>query len=143
MFVFYFSLLVLADTQKVGLKQQLRNLEKQLNDLKLATQGPCAPLSEGEKLTHELQLVEQGIREKEKELRLNHLVASTAITAVGWNKDGTVNWGLKSNGEYRSDDEDTYEAGIANDMRELEMRLEYELEEQEKRWSSEEESGKK
>jgi RING finger/CCCH-type zinc finger protein len=39
--------------------------------------------------------------------------------------------------------EDTYEAGIANDMRELEMRLEYELEEQEKRWSSEEESGKK
>lgn len=39
--------------------------------------------------------------------------------------------------------EDTYEAGIANDMRELEMRLEFELEEQEKRWSSEEESGKK
>jgi len=36
----------------------------------LATQGPCAHLSEGEKLTHELQLVEQGIREKEKELRL-------------------------------------------------------------------------
>lgn len=39
--------------------------------------------------------------------------------------------------------EDTYEAGIANDMRELEMRLESELEEQEKRWSSEEESGRK
>jgi hypothetical protein len=37
----------------------------------------------------------------------NHLVASTAITAVGWNKDGTVNWGLKSNGEYRSDDVST------------------------------------
>lgn len=136
------DLLVLADTQKVGLKQQLRNLEKQLNDLKLATQTPCGALSEGEKLTHELQLIEQGIREKEKELRLNHR-ASTSITAVGWNKDGTVNWGLKSNGDYRSDEEDTYEAGIANDMRELEMRLEYELEEQEKRWSSEEESGKK
>ncbi|PNF24679.1 hypothetical protein B7P43_G17554 [Cryptotermes secundus] len=136
------DLLVLADTQKVGLKQQLRNLEKQLNDLKLATQTPCGALSEGEKLTHELQLIEQGIREKEKELRLNHL-ASTSITAVGWNKDGTLNWGLKSNGDYRSDEEDTYEAGIANDMRELEMRLEYELEEQEKRWSSEEESGKK
>ncbi|KDR20501.1 roquin-1 [Zootermopsis nevadensis] len=141
------DLLVLADTQKLGLKQQLRNLEKQLNDLKLATQGPCAALSEGEKLTHELQIIEQGIQEKEKELRLNHLVsaslASTTITAIGWKRDGTVNWGLKSFGEYRSDDEDTYEAGIANDMRELEMRLEFELEEQEKRWSSEEESGKK
>jgi len=38
--------------------------------LQLATQGPCAALSEGEKLTHELQLIEQGIWEKEKELRL-------------------------------------------------------------------------
>ena len=37
----------------------------------------------------------------------NHLMASTAITAVGWNKDGTVNWSLKSNGEYRSDDVST------------------------------------
>ncbi|PSN35868.1 hypothetical protein C0J52_11651 [Blattella germanica] len=117
----------------------------------LATQGQGATLnehlSEGEKLTQELQLIEQGIREKEKELRLNQLVsaslASPAMTAVGWNKDGSVNWNVKSNGEYRSDDEDTYEAGIANDMRELEMRLEFELEEQEKRWSSEEESGKK
>jgi hypothetical protein len=38
--------------------------------LQLATQTPCGPLSEGEKLTHELQLIEKGIREKEKELRL-------------------------------------------------------------------------
>lgn len=37
MFLFYFSLLVLADTQKLGLKQQLRNLEKQLNDLKVSS----------------------------------------------------------------------------------------------------------
>jgi hypothetical protein len=36
----------------------------------------------------------------------NHL-ASASITAVGWNKDGTVNWGLKSNGDYRSDDVST------------------------------------
>jgi hypothetical protein len=36
MFLFYFSLLVLADPQKLGLKQQLRNLEKQLNDLKVS-----------------------------------------------------------------------------------------------------------
>lgn len=31
--------------------------------------------------------------------------------------------------------EDTYEVGIANDMRELELRLESELEEHEKLWS--------
>jgi len=37
----------------------------------------------------------------------NHLMASTAITAVGWNKDGTMNWSVKSNGEYRSDDVST------------------------------------
>lgn len=36
-FIIYFSLLVLADTQKLGLKQQLRNLEKQLNDLKVSS----------------------------------------------------------------------------------------------------------
>ncbi|KAJ9592634.1 hypothetical protein L9F63_015689, partial [Diploptera punctata] len=99
--------LLVFDTPKVGLKQQLRNLEKQLHDLKLATQSQEA-LSEGEKLTQELQLIEQGIREKEKELKLNHLVSgslpSTAITAVGWNKDGTMNWNIKPNGEYRSDD---------------------------------------
>jgi len=33
--------------------------------------------------------------------------------------------------------QDTYEAGIANDMRELELRWESELREQEKHWSSE------
>lgn len=32
--------------------------------------------------------------------------------------------------------EDTYEAGLANDMRELELRWEFELREQEKHWSS-------
>lgn len=39
--------------------------------------------------------------------------------------------------------EDTYEAGIANDMRELELRWEFELQEQEKHWSSEEDNSKK
>lgn len=39
-----------------------------------------------------------------------------------------------------STDEDTYEAGIAHDMRELELRWQTELEEQEKRWSSEDDS---
>nr|CAD7423285.1 unnamed protein product [Timema monikensis] len=125
-----------AESQKV--KQQLRSLERKINDLKLATQG--AALSEGEKLTQELQLVEQGIREKEKELRLTQLVtASITSPTGGWNKDRTMNWSLKSNGDYRSDEEDLYEVGIANDMRELELRWQNDLEEQDQNWSCEEE----
>lgn len=58
---------LLAESQRV--KLQLRNLEKQLNDLKQATQG-VATLSEGERLTQELKLIEQGIQEKQKEARL-------------------------------------------------------------------------
>lgn len=134
---------LLLESQRV--KQQLRNLQKKINDLKLATQGVV--MSEGEKLTQELQLIEQGICEKEKELRLNQLVSasltSPTIAALAMNKDGSLNWSFQTHGDCRSDDEDTYEAGIANDMLELERRWEYELEEQEKRWSSEEESGKK
>lgn len=55
---------LIAESQRV--KMQLRNLEKQLNDLKLATQG-VTTLSEGDRLTQELRLIEQGIQEKQKE----------------------------------------------------------------------------
>lgn len=55
-----------AESQRV--KLQLCNLEKQLNDLKLATQG--VTLNERDRLTQELQLIEQGIQEKQKEVRL-------------------------------------------------------------------------
>lgn len=57
---------LLAESQRV--KIQLRNLEKKINDLKLASQG--VTLSEKERLTQELQLIEQGIFEKQKEVRL-------------------------------------------------------------------------
>lgn len=40
-------------------------------------------------------------------------------------------------------EDDTYEEGIAQDIRELELRWESELEEQEKRWSSEEDTTNK
>lgn len=53
------------ESQKV--KQQLKHLEKKINDLKLATQG--AAFNEGERLAHELQMIEAGIREKEKDVR--------------------------------------------------------------------------
>lgn len=39
-------------------------------------------------------------------------------------------------------DDSMYEEDIANDMRELELKLQEELEEQEKRWSSEDDSNK-
>ncbi|XP_022192479.2 roquin-1 isoform X2 [Nilaparvata lugens] len=89
--------------------KQIRVLEKKINDLKIVAQSKAVTDMEKLHMSHELQLVEQGIRENEKELRL----------------------------------EDSYEVGIANDMRELELRWEFELEEQEKRWSSEEDSIKK
>ncbi|KAF4527501.1 hypothetical protein B566_EDAN015439 [Ephemera danica] len=88
------------------MQQQLRTLEKKINDLKLATQG--AAISEGERLAHELRLIEHGILERERELQME-------------------------------EEEESYERGLADDMRELALRWESELEEQEKRWSSEEE----
>lgn len=128
----------------------------------LATQG--AAFSEEERLAQELQMIEAGIREKERDVR-------------NWSPYG-MSWIQPSNNlvqnhnlnrDYRADEviddlgafltsfnflfnrqklcdnsqEDTYEAGIANDMRELELRWEFELEEQEKRWSSEEDNIKK
>ncbi|XP_043286038.1 roquin-2 [Venturia canescens] len=126
---------LILESQKV--KQQLKHLEKKINDLKLATQG--AALTEGERLAQELQMIESGIREKEKDVR-------------NWSPYGGVSWiqqtpnnlmSSSMNKDYKSEEEDTYEAGIANDMRELELRWDFELQEQEKRWSNEEDTTKK
>ncbi|KAF5287765.1 hypothetical protein FQA39_LY15701 [Lamprigera yunnana] len=121
---------LLAESQRV--KMQLRNLEKQLNDLKLATQGVTS-LSEGDRLTQELQLIEQGIQEKQKEACLNKIVSSLnqAMSHYG---NGNTGLGMT--------EEAMYEEDIANDMRELELKWQEELEEQEKRWSSEDDSNK-
>ena len=54
---------LIAESQRV--KIQLRNLEKQLNNLKIAAEG--VTLNETDRLTQELQLIEQGIQEKQKE----------------------------------------------------------------------------
>ncbi|XP_078041614.1 RING finger and CCCH-type zinc finger domain-containing protein roquin isoform X2 [Augochlora pura] len=126
---------LIIESQRV--KQQLKHLEKKINDLKLATQG--ATFTAGERLAQELQMIEAGIREKEKDVR-------------NWSPYGTVPWIQSSNNllgtqnfnqDYKPEEEDTYEAGIANDMRELELRWEFELQEQEKHWSSEEDNSKK
>ncbi|CAH2002444.1 unnamed protein product [Acanthoscelides obtectus] len=113
---------LLAESQRV--KLQLRNLEKQLNDLKIAAQGVTS-LSESERLTQELQLIEQGIQEKHKEACLNRIVQSLS-QAMGNYSNGNPPSGSAS-------EDAMYEADIANDMRELELRLQEELEE----WSGE------
>uniref|UniRef100_V5G646 RING-type E3 ubiquitin transferase n=1 Tax=Anoplophora glabripennis TaxID=217634 RepID=V5G646_ANOGL len=112
---------LIAESQRV--KLQLRNLERQLNDLKLATQG-VTNLSESERLTQELQLIEQGIQEKQKEACLNKIVHSLNQVMGNYNN---------GNPTVGTSEEAMYEADIANDMRELELRLQEELEE----WSGE------
>ncbi|KAG5870919.1 hypothetical protein JTB14_004140 [Gonioctena quinquepunctata] len=112
---------LIAESHRV--KIQLRNLEKQLNDLKIATQG-VTNLSESERLTQELQLIEQGIQEKQKEACLNKIVHSLS-QAMGNYNNGNPPVGISEDA--------MYEADIANDMRKLELRLQEELEE----WSGE------
>lgn len=58
--------------QSKEIKQQIRSLERKINDLKLVTRAQhVGGLNESERLAQELQLIEQGIIvEKEKEARL-------------------------------------------------------------------------
>lgn len=51
-------------------------------------------------------------------------------------------WNLNLNIASGPSEETMYEEDIANDMKELELRWKEELEEQEKRWSSEDDSNK-
>lgn len=72
---------LIAESQRV--KIQLRNLEKQLNDLKLAAQAQgVTHISESDRLTQELQLIEQGIQEKQKEVYLVSYIMFTWFTMV-------------------------------------------------------------
>ncbi|XP_020294173.1 roquin-2 isoform X2 [Pseudomyrmex gracilis] len=131
---------LILESQKV--KQQLRHLEKKINDLKLATQGATTFFTAGERLAQlaELRMIEADIRERERDVQnwSNSYVGDTGTTTCPWIQSSN-NW--LSNQEYNQnykteEEEDTYEAGIANDMRELELRWEFELREQEKHWSS-------
>jgi RING finger/CCCH-type zinc finger protein len=136
---------LLAESQRV--KLQLCNLEKQLNDLKLATQG-VTTLSERDRLTQELQLIEQGIQEKQKEACLVGSAVLVSRIADDCFQNKLVHSLNQAMGNYNNAnvpnletaEEAMYEADIANDMRQLEIRLQEEIEEQEKMWSSEEDS---
>ncbi|XP_034942906.1 roquin-1 [Chelonus insularis] len=127
---------LILESQKV--KQQLKHLEKKINDLKLATQG--AAFNEGERLAQELQIIEAGIREKEKDVRKWNPYCTIPCMQPMNNllSDQTINHSI--NNDFTTKDEDSYEADIANDIRELEIRWDYELKEQEKRWSNEDDN---
>lgn len=128
---------LILESQKV--KQQLRHLEKKINDLKLATQGATTFVTAGERLTQELRMIEAGIRERERDVRnWSNPYGGTGTTTIPWIQQSSNDWlSNHHNMDYKTEEEDTYEAGIANDMRELELRWEFELREQEKHWSSE------
>lgn len=135
----YMSKDLILESQKV--KQQLRHLEKKLNDLKLATQGATTFFTTGERLAQELRMIEAGIRERERDMRnwsCNPYGTGTGTTTFPWIQQSSNDWlsNQEYNQDYKIEEEDTYEAGIANDMRELELRWEFELREQEKHWSS-------
>lgn len=109
---------LLAESQRV--QQQLRNLEKQLNNLKLASQGVTS-LTESERLAQQLQVIEQGIQERQKEACLNKIVHT--LTQSARHNLAT------SRQPHAQCDDVNYEQDIANDMRELELRLQDQLEE--------------
>ncbi|KAL0120640.1 hypothetical protein PUN28_008374 [Cardiocondyla obscurior] len=130
---------LILESQKV--KQQLKHLEKKINDLKLATQGATTFVTAGERLTQELRMIEAGIRERERDVRnwSNPYGNGTGTTTIPWIQQSPNDWlsnQIINNTDYKTEEEDTYEAGLANDMRELELRWEFELREQEKHWSS-------
>lgn len=116
----------------------MRNIEHGSHNMKLDPEMHC--MQESEKLTSELFAIEQGIREQ---IRLSQAMNSSEMNSWGLNKDGsTINWNARPSGTLHMQGEDTYEAVIANDMMEQALRLELDLEEQEKRWCSEEGTAK-
>ncbi|EZA51068.1 Roquin [Ooceraea biroi] len=124
---------LILESQRV--KQHLRHLEKEIIDLKLATQGTAAFFT-GERFAQELRMME-GIKERERDAQNWSNPYGTGTTTLPWIHSST-NWpsNQEYNQDYKTKEQDTYEAGIANDMRELELRWEFELREHEKHWSS-------
>ncbi|KAJ8667298.1 hypothetical protein QAD02_008960 [Eretmocerus hayati] len=124
---------LIVESQRV--KIQLKNLEKKINDLKLATQE--ASYCEGEKLAQELQMIEAGIREKERDV-----CNWSPYSNMAWIQPSINLTNQNSVSDIKLDEEDMYETDIANDMIEFERRWESELQEHEMRWLTEEEVNK-
>lgn len=116
----------------------MRNLEQGIHNLKLDPETHC--MQESEKLTSELFAIEQGIREQ---IRMSQPMNSSDMSSWSLNKEGgNLNWNIRPPGNIHVQGEDTYDAVIANDMMEQALRLELDLEEQEKRWCNEDGTAK-
>lgn len=120
---------------KQQLESQLMHLHMGIHNMKLDPETHC--MQESEKLTSELFAIEHGIREQ---IRLSHPVNSAEISS--WKDGSNYNWNMRPPGNIHVQGEDTYDAVIANDMMEQALRLELDLEEQEKRWCNEEGTAK-
>ena len=108
------------------MKYELELLKQQIDELKMAT-CEATVLTEGrQRLSRELHLIEDNIREKERELRLTQRKRRN-VANLPVNGKTAAEWDVKFFNCFE-DDEDN---GIANGMRELELRLQHELEEQE------------
>lgn len=117
------------------MKYELELIKQQIDELKMATrEASIGCMTEGrQRLSRELHLIEENIREKERQLRLTQRKRRNVTTPV--HGKATLDWDVKFFNGFNDpvvvatgDDEDT---GIANGMRELELRLQHELEEQE------------
>ncbi|XP_032779131.2 roquin-1 [Daphnia magna] len=123
----------LAESERM--KYELELIKQQIDELKMATrEASIGCMTEGrQRLSRELHMIEENIREKERQLRLTQRKRRSVATPV--HGKAPIDWDVKFFNGFSDplaittgDDEDT---GIANGMRELELRLQHELEEQE------------
>ena len=105
-------------------------LKQQIDELKMATHEATV-VSEGrQRLAHELHLIEDNIREKERQLRLTTQRKRRNVSSnlpLNGKTTPTIDWDMQFFNSF-DDEEDN---GIASGMRELELRLQHELEDQE------------
>ena len=108
------------------MKYELEMLKQQIDELKMATRD--------QRQRRELHLIEENIRDKERELRLTQRkrrnVASLPVNGKAASAAAMApcpDWDVK----FLHGVEDDEDNGIANGMRELELRLQHELEDQE------------
>lgn len=103
-------------------------LKQQIDELKMATREATVVTEGRQRLAHELHLIEDNIREKERQLRLTQRKRRNVSSLPLVNGKTTIDWDIQFFNSFDQDEEDN---GIASGMRELELRLQHELEDQE------------
>jgi len=110
------------------MKYELEVLKQQIDELKMATREATVVTEGRQRLAHELHLIEDNIREKERQLRLTQRKRRNVSSLPLVNGKTTIDWDIQFFNSFDQDEEDN---GIASGMRELELRLQHELEDQE------------